>query len=209
MKSGLCGKGRLFLIWTLIFTLAFPTPLFSGTLSSGDHNEFVLRRLNSSERAAATAKMHEEYARQQAELAASEKEEKKAVEAKPSAPPYGSSVADSGAAGTTKMQGKTSASAANAAPRSATEVLFNQGADGSRDEGMGFHQDGTVRKAADSDDRYRVPAYMRADLGESDTYGPGLYDDAARLKDLSSSGGRVSGQSSREFDNLDPTMSCC
>ena len=218
MKSGLCGKGRLFLIWTLIFTLAFPTPLFSGTLSSGDHNEFVLRRLNSPERAAATAEMHEKYAKQQAEQAASEKEEKKAVKTKPSAPPSGSSVAGSGASGTAEMQGRTSASAANAAPRSATEVLFNQGAslvglpglaprqgaDGSRDEGMGFHQDGTVRKAADSDDRHRAPAYMRAGAGVPDTTAPGLYDDAARLEELSSSGGRVSGQSSREFNNLDP-----
>ena len=188
MKSGLCGKGRLFLIWTLIFTLAFPTPLFSGTLSSGDHNEFVLRRLNSPERAAATAEMHEKYAKQQAEQAASEKEEKKAVKTKPSAPPSGSSVAGSGASGTAEMQGRTSASAANAAPRSATEVLFNQGAslvglpglaprqgaDGSRDEGMGFHQDGTVRKAADSDDRHRAPAYMRAGAGVPDTTAPGL-----------------------------------
>ena len=70
MKSGLYGKIRIVLVWMLIFTLAFPAPLLSGTVS--DPNEMVLRRLNSPERAAASARMHEEYAKQQAELAASE-----------------------------------------------------------------------------------------------------------------------------------------
>ena len=198
----------------LIFTLAFPAPLLSGTVS--DPNEMVLRRLNSPERAAASARMHEEYAKQQAELAASEGKEKPTskAEKKPSAPPSGSLVAGSGM---TDIQEKTSAGTLqDSAPRSATEVLFNQGAslvglpglapregvDGSRDEGRGFHQDGTVRKA-EPDGKRRAPAHMRAAVpGQKNALG--LYDDAARLEDLSSSGGKISGQSSREFDNLDP-----
>ena len=198
----------------LIFTLAFPAPLLSGTVS--DPNEMVLRRLNSPERAAASARMHEEYAKQQAELAASEGKEKPTskAEKKPSAPPSGSLVAGSGM---TDIQEKTSAGTLqDSAPRSATEVLFNQGAslvglpglapregvDGSRDEGRGFHQDGTVRKA-EPDGKRRAPAHMRAAVpGQKNALG--LYDDAARLEDLFSSGGKISGQSSREFDNLDP-----
>ena len=217
MKFGLYGKIRFFLVWTLVFTLAFPAPLFSGTISSGDPNEMVLRRLNSPERAAASARMHEEYAKQQAELAASEGKEKTAskVEKKPSASPSGSLVAGSGAAGTQK---KTSTGSANVAPRSATEVIFNQGAslvglpglapregvDGSRDEGRGFHQDGTARRVDTDDGRRTPPAYMRAGLSGQEKITPGLYDDAARLEELASSGGRISGQSSREFDSLDP-----
>ena len=214
MKSGLYGKIRIVLVWMLIFTLAFPAPLLSGTVS--DPNEMVLRRLNSPERAAASARMHEEYAKQQAELAASEGKEKPTskAEKKPSAPPSGSLVAGSGM---TDIQEKTSAGTLqDSAPRSATEVLFNQGAslvglpglapregvDGSRDEGRGFHQDGTVRKA-EPDGKRRAPAHMRAAVpGQKNALG--LYDDAARLEDLSSSGGKISGQSSREFDILDP-----
>ena len=216
MKLGLYVKIRIVLVWMLIFTLAFPAPLLSGTVS--DPNEMVLRRLNSPERAAASARMHEEYAKQQAELAASEGKEKPTskAEKKPSAPPSGSLVAGSGAAGT---QGKASAGSANSVPRSTTEVLFNQGAslvglpglapregvDGSRDEGLGFHQDGTARKAdPDSDGKRRTPGHMRAGMGGQEKMAPGLYDDAARLEDLSSSGGKISGQSSREFDSLDP-----
>lgn len=118
-------------------------------------------------------------------------------------------------------------------PQSVTEVLFNyaagfagvpglaprQGVDGSLDEGLGFHQDGTARRAGGvagqsgpSDRGQRSRAYMQsglqngygANFGQSGLYGDMHYDLWGR--DDPTRGGRISGQSgySRELGDFDP-----
>lgn len=117
-------------------------------------------------------------------------------------------------------------SSASARPRGLNEALFNtvasfmglpglapqRGADGSLDEGLGFHQDGTVRRAGSENefDGERARAYQRAGLGTGTAGLNGLapyYPDrrtAALWRDDDFSGRRDARNGSRSLDSLNP-----
>lgn len=188
--------------------------------ASANENAHVLRRLNSPERARAIeeaaridATAREEFERGQAAAA-----QNVAAPALPAAD-TGKALAQTG------PQGKEIPR-----PQSMTEVLFNyaagfagvpglaprQGVDGSLDEGLGFHQDGTARKAGGvteasgpSDRGQRANAYMRTGLQNGygmAGYGAGLYDEMHYDlwgRNDPTRGGRVT-INSRELGDIDP-----
>lgn len=118
----------------------------------------------------------------------------------------------------------------NSRPRGLNEALFNtvasfmglpglapqRGVDGSLDEGLGFHQDGTTRRAgSDNDfDGQRARAYQRAGLGTGPGAGmaglnglaPSYGDErtAALWHDVDYSGRRDARNGSRSLDSLNP-----
>ena len=114
----------------------------------------------------------------------------------------------------------------NSRPRGLNEALFNtvasfmglpglapqRGADGSLDEGLGFHQDGTTRRAGSENafDGERARAYQRAGLGSGMAGLNGLapsYGDertAALWHDVDYSGRRDARNGSRSLDSLNP-----
>ena len=114
----------------------------------------------------------------------------------------------------------------NSRPRGLNEALFNtvasfmglpglapqRGADGSLDEGLGFHQDGTTRRAGSENafDGERARAYQRAGLGSGMAGLNGLapsYPDrrtAALWRDDDLSGRRDARNGSRSLDSLNP-----
>ncbi len=114
----------------------------------------------------------------------------------------------------------------NSRPRGLNEALFNtvasfmglpglapqRGVDGSLDEGLGFHQDGTTRRAGSENafDGERARAYQRAGLGSGMAGLNGLapsYGDertAALWHDVDYSGRRDARNGSRSLDSLNP-----
>jgi hypothetical protein len=119
-----------------------------------------------------------------------------------------------------------------AAPRTLSSILLEQAASfmgvpapvqPGMDEGLGFHQDGTVRKAGGtgnagpSDNGQRAAAYMRSGLNgySQNGYGPGFgmsngqfgvgpgYDPFTGQYDSTRGGRRTNGQS-RDLSNFDP-----
>ena len=155
------GRSSLFFrftVWLLIFTFMIPAPVMSAAADGSSH---VLRRLNSPERARAIeeatrldAAAREEFARQeqQTPLAQSLPEQGQGS----AAPLRGDS-----------KEGQRPALAAGGIasadrPRSMTEIVFNgmtglvglpgltsnrDFSDPNADQGLGFHQDGTARRA--------------------------------------------------------------
>ena len=221
------------LIWLLIFTFFLPTPVLM-TAQAGENpaNAHVMRRFNSPERARAI----EEAARQDAAARAAyaEQEATRAPVAEGVTP---AKEAPTVAPSATAAAGQRPADAFR--PKTLTEVLFNQGAAfmgvpglapqqdkyGNFDEGLGFHQDGTVRRAggADSASGYggkRAASYatygMTGGLGYGPgnmqgigygPYGNGLYDAMHQElwgRDDPTRGGRVTHGMGRSMDNFDP-----
>ena len=134
------------MVWALIFTFILPVPVM--TASANDAH--VLRRLNSPERARAI----EEAARIDAEARADFEQQERAAQQNPVAK---APVVQE------KRETRSFASDSTNRPKSMTEVLFNgvtgfmgmPGLTGNRhdpydpnvDQGLGFHQDGTARRA--------------------------------------------------------------
>lgn len=213
--------------WLVICTFFLPAPL-AVSAAENSHNAHVLRRLNGPERARAI----EEAAR--LEAAAREKFAKSEAAASTVPAPVALSPHENAPAqlpAPASRESAVSASADASRPQSVGEVLFNyaagfagvpglsprQGVDGSLDEGLGFHQDGTARKAGGvagssgpSDRGRRADAYMRTGLQNGygmAGYAPGLYGDFDLFgRNDPTRGGRVSSSSgySRDLGGFDP-----
>ncbi|CAK7043714.1 MAG: hypothetical protein DELT_02940 [Desulfovibrio sp.] len=225
MRGGSSSFVRV-MVYLLVLAFVLPTPVMTAAANENPHNAHVLRRLNSAERQAAIA----EAARIEAEARA---EFERSAAAAPTIPPARASREDAVAQRPAPASRENAAVAAADSPRpqppqapqSVTEVLFNyaagfagvpgltpqRGVDGSLDEGLGFHQDGTARKAGGvtgtsgpSARGYRASAYMQSGLNAYGQGYPGLY--AEMYNDLwgrddPTRGGRVSSSSgySRDF----------
>ena len=214
-----------FTAWLLIYAFILPTPaVLAAHANENSGNAHVHRRLNSPERAASIAKAASLDAAARDAAARSET----AVPA-PSAP-----RTETTAQTPSRVAGAPSAGAAFPAasrPKSVGEVLFNYGAsfmgvpglapqrgvDGSFDEGLGFHQDGTARKvggvagtSGPSDRGQRANTFMRSGLQNgygsrfgyvdpNDPFGDWRYGD-------STAGGRKTGNGiySRDLSDFDP-----
>jgi hypothetical protein len=230
--------------YALILALCLPAPLAFAPVTARAENAdaaHVLRRLNSPERAAAVAKMNEADARgegkgvtpfEQAEPAPSP------LALSPTSPhsegqeavrPEQRNGQDSTqfplrGAGAAPMPAKGIAASA---PRSLSSILLEQAASflgvpapiqPGMDEGLGFHQDGTVRKAGGagnagpSDNGGRAAAYMRSGLNGYGNglygadYGSGYYDpQTGQWNSDPTRGGRRAGNGqTRDFSNFDP-----
>ena len=221
-----------FMIWVLIFTFFLPTPVLM-TAQAGENPDtaYVMRRFNSPERARAI----EEAARQDAAVRAAYAEQEAAAASSATAPPAAS--APKPEQQQTAAAGQRPADAFR--PKTLTEVLFNQGAAfmgvpglapqqdkyGHFDEGLGFHQDGTVRRAGgeNSASGYggkRAASYATYGMTGGMGYGPGgmqgigygpygngLYDAMHQElwgRDDPTRGGRITNGMGRSFDNFDP-----
>ena len=244
------------MVWWLICVFFLPTPIAGIASARGDDDEtaVVRARLTSPKRAQSTV-ARADAAAQAARVRAETQGGVKALPVTLSPITAGSEATrqpmplpSSTPAGRDK-NALIAASPERAAPRndgrgdmpkSLGEVLFNhtasflgvpglapqQGTDGNYDEGLGFHQDGTVRKAGAGSasgsaafDGRRAASYAGHGLG----YGPGSayggygyngmhepgYDPVTgwnwRVGDPTA-GGRISGNSmyGRSFDNMDP-----
>ncbi len=217
-----------FMVGLLIFTFFLPAPMvMTAQANENPDTAHVQRRFNGPERARAI----EEAARQDAAARAAYAEQEAAQQERH---PGGSGERHSRAGGNDGMRDSASAFR----PKSLAEVLFNHGAafmgvpglapqrgtDGNFDEGLGFHQDGTVRRAggADSASGYggkRAASYMSHGMGYGQgnmqgigygPYGNGMYDAMHQElwgRDDPTRGGRVTGGMggmSGSYDNFDP-----
>ena len=194
------------LVYALILSLALPLPMAGSVFARSNDDPgtaHVTRRLNSPERARAI----EEAARQDAAARAAFAQSEAAAPAQAApaaqaggvapATPAASSAprAEKAAQATASGPGKTASAASR--PKTVTEVLFNgvtgfmglpgltssgryDPYDPNADQGLGFHQDGTARRADGTTgansasaryDGRRAAAYMGNGLG----YGPGGY----------------------------------
>ncbi|MDR3176846.1 MAG: inverse autotransporter beta domain-containing protein [Desulfovibrio sp.] len=227
--KGLWEHAARFAAYVLILTLCLPAPvaLTPARASAADEitqeNAHILRRLNSPERQAAI----EEMTRIDATAREAHAQSQAAVAPAASAPRRETRQSPASASG-----GNVAPAASTAAsrPKTVTEVLFNyatgfagvpglapqRGSDGSFDEGLGFHQDGTARKAGGvtgaigpSEGGRRASAYMRSALpglqGESGLYGAGPgYDPLIGRYDPTHGGRRSGNGQTRDFSNFDP-----
>jgi hypothetical protein len=197
-------------VYALMLALCLPAPgAFVPAAAQAEDRDaaHVLRRLNSPERAAAVAKMNEASAREEGSV---RPEQHEGEQDSTQFPLRGAGAAPMPAKGN-----------AVSAPRSLSSVLTEQAASflgvpapiqPGMDEGLGFHQDGTVRKAGGagntgpSDDGQRAAAYMRSGLNGDGNgqfgVGPG-YDPLTGQYDSTRGGLRTSGQI-RDFSNFDP-----
>lgn len=207
-----------FMVWLLICTFFLPAPM-AVSAAENSHNAHVLRRLNSPERASAIAEAA------QIDAAAREEFERSQAEAAQSVAAPALLAADAGQAlAQSSPQGNEVFRL-----KSMGEVLFNYGAgfmgvpglapqrgvEGALDEGLGFHQDGTARKAGGlagssgpSGRGQRAISYIQS--GFQNGYSLGLYDEL--YYDLwgrndPTRGGLVSingGGYSRDMSDFDP-----
>ena len=183
MKHDRLMPCRTLLVWLLIFTLTLPASL-SGCVARQSDDSFVSH---------------------------AEVEVQRTMPALQTAPAPAVS-------GKETQNGGTGAERAERA-RSLNEVLFNAaasfaglpglaptyGTDGLPDEGMGFHQDGTTRRAGNenSHDGKRARAYMSAGLNGVGAVSP-LYADMTRSWSGDEYSGRRKTSESRTFDNFNP-----
>ena len=224
-----------FVVWVLVCAFLLPAPAtVAAATGENPANAHVLRRLNSPERQAAVEEAARLDAAAREEFARSEAAEPQSVTPKAAEPAQRPvTVAEKAASPT--------ASPDAFRPKSMTEVLFNyaagfagvpglapqRGVDGSLDEGLGFHQDGTARRAGGvagtsgpSANGYRARAYMQsgfqngygmsgygAGFGQSGLYGE-MHDDLWGRNDPTTQrgGGRIGagGSYSRELGDFDP-----
>ena len=222
------------LVLALIFSLALPLPMAGHAASrNADDSAIVHARLNSAERQAAIARA--------AEIDAAAREAFAAQEA--GATP-GSAAVIPAQAGIQKDGLPRGLAARNdkslSRPKSITEVMFNAATgmvglpglagnqhdpyDPNADQGLGFHADGTARRADGTTgdnsasagyNGRRAAAYAGQGLGYS-PYGNGLYANEPgydpvtgqnyRYGDPTNGGRRTNGQSGRSgnFDQFDP-----
>ena len=183
MKHDRLMPCRTLLVWLLMFTLALPASLSGCVARQSDdsavsHAEAEARRTLS------------------------------ALQAAP-APAVSREETESGRTGAERTE----------RTRSLNEVLFNTaasfaglpglaptyGTDGLPDEGMGFHQDGTTRRAGNenSHDGKRARAYMSAGLNGVGAVSP-LYADMTGTWPGDEYSGRRKASESRTFDSFNP-----
>lgn len=172
---------RILCLW-LISSLLLPAPLAGASGTSFPHpsSARVQARLNSPERAEAIAKMHAQY---------NESTGGEGGEVIPRPSPFAFSpffLPQNNGNKSTQIPSASRYSSGLARPKSLSEVLFNtatsmMGVPGlthsgydpyspNADQGLGFHADGTVRRAGGEDSNYRfdgsrAQSYARAGLG--------------------------------------------
>jgi hypothetical protein len=241
----LFGKVCRFTVWLLICALFLPAPLAVNAAPAPDMagaepwNRHLFERWNGPERARALEEAARLDAAARDESARSEAAASVAPVARQETAARSHSVTPGRtvAAVPTVSPGAASIASTDASrPKSVTEVLFNygagfmgvpglaprQGVDGSLDEGLGFHQDGTARKAGGvvgssgpSANGQRARTYMQSGLQSGygmngfGLYGNNLYDE--QFGDLwgrndPTRGGRIgAGNSySRDLGDFDP-----